>query len=197
LKGPSFHIEKHLITQFQAGNEYAFEIIFHRTKGKLKGFLRRVLPFDEDVENMLQETYLKLWENRNTLDPDRNIETFIYAIARNMVIDIMRKRLHKQKYLEDLYNQLQRENRNSLDTIATVEYSELEKKIFDLIEQLPERRKLVFKLSRIDGLTYKEIAQELNISENTVDTQIRQALLFLRNGMNVSLGLLITLFLHS
>ena len=184
MKVPNINIERELVEQFKIGNEMAFELIFHRTKGKLKGFLLKVLPYGEDDESILQEIYLKLWTSRKTIKTNKNFETFLYAIARNLVVDIMRKRLHKQKYLEELYSKLKKEGHvNSQDTLVRVEYSELEKKIFELIERLPEKRQLIFKLNRIDGMSYKEIAKSLHISENTVDTQMRKALTFLREEM--------------
>jgi RNA polymerase sigma-70 factor (ECF subfamily) len=173
-------IEKKVVEQFKAGNEMAFELIFHRSKGKLKGFLKKVLPRGEDEESLMQEVYVSLWMNRRSIETDRNLETYLFSIARNRVIDVMRKRFHQQQYLENLYKQLNDEPDNSLDTLAIVEYAELEKQIFSLIEALPEKRKLIFKLNKLEGLSYKEIAQRLNISENTVDTQIRSALSFLR-----------------
>ena len=190
------NIEKELVEQFKLGNEMAFELIFHRTKGKLKGFLKNVLPYGEDDESVLQEIYLKLWSSRKTVKADKNFETFLYAIARNLLVDIMRKRLHKQKYLEELYIKLKEGPVNNLDTLATVEYSELEKKIFGLIEKLPEKRQIIFKLNRIDGLTYKEIANKLDISENTVDSQMRKALAFLRKEMKFFLSFNLFIYLN-
>jgi len=196
--GVSFgNIEQELIEQFRAGNEMAFELIFHRTKGKLKGFLLKVLPCGEDAESILQEIYLKLWSHRKSIKADQNFETYLYAIARNMVVDVMRKRFHKHKYLEELYCHLKEDNENALDTLATVEYSELEKKIFELIEKLPEKRQVIFRLNKIDGLTYKEIANRLDISENTVDSQMRHSLAFLRAEMKHFLSLMLWIYLNN
>ena len=189
------NIEQELIEQFKAGNEIAFELIFHRTKGKLKGFLLKVLPCGEDAESILQEIYLKLWSHRKSIKADQNFETYLYAITRNLVVDVMRKRFHKQKYLEELYCHLKEGNENALDTLAKVEYSELERKIFELIEKLPEKRQVIFKLNKIDGLTYKEIAIMLSISENTVDSQMRQSLAFLRTEMKHFLSLMLLIYL--
>jgi len=184
------NIEREIIEQFIAGNEMAFELIFHRTKGKLKGFLTKVLPVDEDAESILQEIYVKLWLNKKSIKSSGNFETYLFTIARNMVVDIMRKRFNKQKYLEELYYQLKENDPNSLDTLINVEYSELERKIFEMIEMLPEKRKVIFKLNKIEGLTYKEISEKLNITENTVDTQMRQALSFIRARMKQLLSIL-------
>lgn len=192
----AFNIEREIICQFKTGNEFAFEQIFNKSKGKLKGFLLNTLPSDEDIESVLQDIYIKLWISRNFIDPDRNIEAFLFSIARNIVIDLMRKRLHKVKYLEEIYLQLKEDQVNNLDTLKMVEYSELEKKIVELIEKLPEKRKQIFKFNRINGLTYKEIAVKLNISENTVDTQIRKALEFLRIELKHFLFLLTWIYLN-
>lgn len=171
----------------------AFEIIFHRSKRKVMGFLRRVLPQDE--ESILEEIYLKLWAGRKSINADKNFETYLFAIARNMVVDVMRKRFHRQKYLEKLYSQLKEEGDDSQDAQQILQYSELERKIYGLIEQLPEQRKIIFKLNRIEGLTYREIASKLDISENTVDSQMRSALAFLRKGMKQFLSILILAYL--
>lgn len=188
-------IEKELVDSLRLGNEMAFELIFHRSKGKLMGFLKKVLPQDEDEESILQEIYLKLWSGRKSIKADKNFETYLFAIARNMVVDVMRKRFHKQKYLEELYNQLKAGSKNNMDTLVHIEYSELERKIFELIEQLPEQRQIIFKLNRIDGLTYKEIAEKLEISENTVDSQIRKALTFLRTEMKHFISLMLLFYI--
>lgn len=196
MKGSDLNIEKDVVSLFISGSEKACEIIFHRTKGKLKGFLKKVLPKDEDEESIMQDVYLKLWSTRRFIQPDRNFETYLFAIARNLVIDVMRKRLHKQKYLENLCRQLNEGQKNSLDTKTIVEYSELEKKIIDLIDQLPEKRRAIFKLNRLEGLTYKEIAEKLNISENTVDSQMRKALAYFHLEMEHFLCLIIWWYLH-
>ncbi len=188
-------IEKELVEKLRNGNEMAFEVIFHRTKGKLKGFLLKVLPVGEDEESIIQEIYLKIWSSRKSIKANRSFETYLFAIARNFVVDIMRKRYHKQKYLEELCSQLNDEVSDCLDGQKILQYSELEKKIHELIERLPEQRQIIFKLNRIEGLTYKEIAKKLDISENTVDTQMRGALTFLRKEMKQFLSILILAYL--
>ncbi|SHF88257.1 RNA polymerase sigma-70 factor, ECF subfamily [Mariniphaga anaerophila] len=189
-------IEKELVEKLRLGNEMAFELIFHRSKGKLKGFLTKVLPAGEDAESVLQEVYLKVWQNKRSIKTNKSFETYLFAIARNMVIDLMRKRYHQQKYLEELFYHLQKEEPAAEDTpLASVSYSALEKKVFESIEKLPPQRQKIFKLNRIDGLTYKEIAQKLDISENTVDSQMRSSLAFLRKEMKFFLNLLFFMYL--
>lgn len=187
-------IEKELIEKLRKDDEMAFEIIFHRSKGKLGGFLSKVLPVGEDKESVMQEIYLKIWSSRKSIKANRSFETYLFAIARNMVVDIMRKRYHKQKYLEELCSQLKDQERGD-DGHKLLQYSELEKKVYESIEKLPQKRKIIFRLNRIDGLTYKEIAKKLSISENTVDSQMRSALTFLRKEMKHFLSILILTYL--
>lgn len=190
-------IERELVDQFRLGSEMAFELIFHRTKGMLKGFLLKVLPVDEDIEGTMQEIYLKLWANRKSVKVEKKFETYLYAITRNMVVDLMRKRFQKQKYLEELLSNIKEGDENSLDTSVVVGYSELEKRIYDAIERLPEKRKIIFKLHKIDGLSYKEISSKLDISENTVDSQLRKALAFMRSDMKHFLSAMLWIYLNN
>jgi RNA polymerase sigma-70 factor (ECF subfamily) len=148
------------------------------------------LPAGEDAESLMQEIYLKLWATRKSVQPGKNFEAYLFTIARNMVIDVMRKRLHRQKYLEGLFSQLQEGFGNNLDTMTMVNYSELEKKLFELIERLPEKQKEIFKLNRLEGLTYKEVAAKLNLSENTIDSQMRKTMAFFREEMKHFLQLI-------
>lgn len=144
-------IEKELVEKLRQGNKMAFELIFHRSKGKLKGFLMKVLPAGEDEESILQEIYLKIWLSRKSIIANRSFETYLFAIARNMVVDSMRKRFHKQKFLEELCSQLKAEGQNCLDGLNIIQYSELEKKINELIERLPEQRQIIFNLNNLKG----------------------------------------------
>ena len=173
-----------LLKSLKQGNEEAFEFVFNHTKGKMLGFLNNALPNDEDKESVLQDIYVKLWLSRRSLDTNRNFETFLFSIARNTVIDVMRKRFNKQKHLIEIHSQLKDSNEYNISSYDHVEYLELENMITNFINQLPEERKKIFKLSRMDGLTYKKIADKLEISENTVDSQIRKALCFLRNKIS-------------
>lgn len=197
MKKNGLNIDQRTIRQFKLGDELAFELIFNKSKGKLKGFLNKVLPAGEDAESILQEIFLKIWLNRKQLKTHLNFETYLFTIARNQVIDVMRKRINKNKYLEELYLRIKSENDNSLDTFKQVEYSELEKKIFELLERLPEKRRLIFKLNRLEGLSYKEIATKLNISENTVDSQMRKALEYLRIEMAKYLTILLWIYISN
>ena len=172
--------DKDLIVRIKRGDEVAFELVFYRYKGILYDFIRRSLPEEEDVESIVQEIFVKLWLNRLNLDPDQSFNGYIFTIARHEIYGHLRKLLTRKKYKEELFYNLQE---SSNTTENQIEYQELEKIIEEIIEEMPEKRKEIFKQSRLEGLSYREISEKRNISENTVDNQIRKALTFLKKKL--------------
>lgn len=169
-----------MLLRIQKGDEVAFELVFYRYKGKLYDFIRRILPAEEDVENLVQEIFTRLWLRREQLDPAKSLNAFLYTMARNEVFGHLRKQLVRRRYLEELKFSL---NESTEDAGQKLEYEELKTLVNQLIGMMPEKRRVIFELSRNDSLSYKQIAFQLGISENTVDTQIRKALAFLKENL--------------
>jgi RNA polymerase sigma-70 factor, ECF subfamily len=169
-----------LIVRIKNGDEVAFELVFYKYKGKLYDFIRRSWSEEEDPESIVQDVFVKLWMNRAELDPQQSFNGYIYTIARNEVFGHLRKQLTRKKYQEELLHQL-------TDSVNTTdrhfEYQELERILSKLIEEMPEKRREIFRESRMEGLSYREISEKLHISENTVDTQIRKALGLLKKKL--------------
>lgn len=184
--------DSELVVRIKNGDEVAFELVFYKYKGKLYDFIRRSLSEEVDPEGIVQEIFVKIWVNRIELDPLQSFNGYIYTIARNEIYGHLRKQLNRKKYQEELLHQLT-DSANTTD--RQIEYQELEKIISKLIEEMPEKRREIFRESRIKGLSYREISEKLSISENTVDTQIRKALGFLKNKLrNYSSFLFFTFF---
>ncbi len=169
-----------LVRRLRKGNVSAFNLIFEFYHQKVYNFCRQLLRKQEDAEEVTQEVFIALWQNREKMTIDTKLTTYIYSIARNQIYNIYRKSLYIQTYIEYLNAN---EKKPKLFTEDDVLYNELNRFLNETIENLPPKRKEVFKLSRFDGLTYKEIAERMKISENTVDVQIRKALGFLRNAI--------------
>ncbi len=159
------------------GDAKSFETIFHLFQAKLLAFIKMSLQDTADAEEIVQQVFMKIWLKRELIDPQKSLEAFLYAIAKNEIKDFLRKTLHKKKYLSTLLSETA--NVHS-DVEKTVEFNETKRILNSLIDELPEKRRKVFVLNRMQGKTYRQIAEDLNISENTVDSQMRKALAFLK-----------------
>jgi len=188
LRSVPLNNEENLLSRVRLGDEIAFELVFHRYKGKLYDFIRRSLPADGDAESMVQEIFMKLWINRHQLDPGKSLNAFLYTIARNELFGHLRKMLVRRKHLEELNFSMET---SSETTQRQIDYEELKALVSELVGSMPEKRKEVFLLSRNEGLSYKEIAARLGISENTVDSQIRKALDYLKENLRKKLSLIL------
>lgn len=183
-----FNKDEDLLLRIRKGDEVAFELVFYRYKGKLYDFIRRSLPASEDAESMVQEIFVRLWSNREQLDPAKSLNAFIYTMARNEIFGHLRKLLVRRRYLEELSFSL---NESSETTDRQLEYNELTSVVAQLVSSMPEKRREIYVLSRNEGLSYKEIASQLGISENTVDSQIRKALTYLKENLRRKMSLLL------
>ncbi|MTI29334.1 RNA polymerase sigma-70 factor, partial [Xanthovirga aplysinae] len=132
------------------------------------------------AEEQVQDVFLKMWENRLSLNDEISIFPYLVTSVRNKCYDLIRHDKVKQKYIDHVQKSYQ-------DQILNYDYTDLTDEIIhDLtqsVEQLPEKCKQVFKLSRFDELSHKEIAHRLKISPKTVENQISKALRFLRNAL--------------
>ena len=171
------HTEKELVTKLKEGDSFAFEVLFYKYRNKVKGFAVKMVPTQIDPEEIVQEVFVKLWLKKEFINPDKDFQSYLFAIAKNMIVDHLKSAVNRRLYFvgEHFQNDLLVDE--GLDNLMP---ADAEEKLQKLINEIPERRREIFRLSRFDGLSYKQIAEKLNISENTVDSQIRNALAFLR-----------------
>jgi RNA polymerase sigma-70 factor (ECF subfamily) len=182
----------HLIIRIAESDPEAFESLFHLYNKRVYTFALSLLNSTFDAEEIVQNVFLALWNQRQNLIISGSVTSYLFGIARHMVYECIRQRINKEAFSEYY---LEQNVEYSFITEEEVVYHELENKIHRCIEQLPERRRKIFVLSRIEKLSYKEIAEKLNITENTVDTQIRHALNSLRRQLVEYLILLLSLFI--
>lgn len=172
------HTEKDLVKKLSEGDSFAFEVLFYKYRNKVKGFAFKMVPPQVDPEEIVQEVFVKLWIKKEIVDPEKDFQSFLFSIAKNLILDHLKSAVNRKLYFTGEYFQ---QDLMSEDTAEGDLTEDAEDQLRRLIEQIPERRREIFCLSRFEGLTYKQIADRLKISENTVDSQIRNALAFLRN----------------
>ncbi|MDR1645413.1 MAG: RNA polymerase sigma-70 factor [Tannerellaceae bacterium] len=148
---------------------------------KLVRFAQTYVFSQQDAENIVQDVFLHLWEHWNRMDPFINMNAFLFASVKNRCIDYLRKQTqvkHREEPLSGLQEKELQLNLYSLQALDENKLSrqEIETLVDEAIHSLPDRCREIFILSRMEGLRYKEIAERLNISTNTIEGQMNIAL---------------------
>lgn len=179
-----------LFRQIKLNDKDAINSIFQVYSKRLYNFAFAYLKTEGDSKDVVQDVFVSLWNNRNNLKENTNLEAYLFTITKNSVISVFRKKITEKTYLNHL-----RETAifQHVENDEQYDYEYLSAMIKDLIEQLPEQRKLVFKLSKEKELSNKAIAEELNISVKTVEDHITKARRFLRSRLT-NHGLIAVLF---
>lgn len=164
--------DKNLAGEIKKGSAAAFSRLFDKQKDVLFSYALKITRSRDLAEETVQEAFLKLWQHRSTIDPDRPVEAYLYRIARNHVFNLLKRAtLDEQMKAEVFYSR-------AVADFAADEHlilSELQQARENAISCLPPRRQLIFKMSRKEGLSHQEIAERLGISRNTVKDQIVKA----------------------
>ena len=168
------------IKRFKADDMSAFDIIYRKYSKKLYRFAYSIIKDKPDAEGIVHEVFIKVWEKRNKIDEYLSFESYLFTITYNTTISFIRKKAKENKYIEYMKS-LQNPSIQS-NIIPEIEYKELKEKSEKIIGLLPSRQKQIYKLSRGEELTYKEIAAKLNISINTVETHMERALKAIRKN---------------
>lgn len=160
----------------------------------MSAFARNYISANEDVENIVQDVFLVLWEKKDELELSCTLTTYLFTLVKNRCLNFLRHKLIEEEYNTQLKDELG----FKLYALESLEYSyhsekELQEIIQRALDTLPERCREVFIKSRIEGLKYKEISDELGISVNTVENHIVTALKKLRIELKDYLPLLLFL----
>lgn len=178
-----------LVDKLQKGDVDAFDQIFKKYGDRLFGFVFKYLKSKEETEELVQDVFLKIWSNRKNIKKGFSFKSYLFTIAYHEICAVFRQRQIQVKIKEDLFL-----NKNEAINLGEqLEYKSVLEFVDKLIEQLPEKQKIIFNKSRKQGKTTREIAKEMNLAPGTVDNQISKALKFLRENIPNN-SLLFTLF---
>lgn len=179
---PFSKIDNTVIEGMKNGDMASFDIIYRTYSKRLFGFILQIIKNDSDAEEIVQEVFVKIWESRGHIDNFSLFDSYLFTIAYNKTISFIRKRLSEKRYIDHVKS-LQNIDENT-EPFDDSEFKILSKQVNTLVDQLPPRQKEVFTLHRQEGLAYKEIAEKMNISKNTVENHMARALKFLRQHLN-------------
>lgn len=161
------------------GDKRAFESLFRKNYRPMVAYAFRFFGQMEPSENAVQDVFLKLWQKRTELEITTSLKNYLFRSVRNLCIN----RLEHRKIVSSYQKYIIRTEaeRNSYGEFF-IEVG-LKERIESAIKSLPEKRQLIFRMAREEGLKYKEIAEKLNISVKTVEAQMGLALKQLRDNL--------------
>lgn len=174
-------------------NKNDFETLFNVHYSRLCAYAYNFLKEQEGSEEIVQEVFFKLWVHRQDIHIESSMESYLYRAVRNASLNLIKHISIREKYKK--HNQQEIEYNEQVES-DPANVSELELKIRNSIDLLPEQRRKIFILSRYEQLKYKEIADKLGISVKTVENQMGKALQFLRKELADYLPLIILFFNH-
>ena len=176
-------IDHIILKKFTKGCEDAFCTIYHQFRDKIYFYCLKLVKDQANAEELVQVIFVKLWENRVKIDYKRNIEPYLFTIARNLILDHLKSK--------SLYEFVGISNESSdfasSDFINDLEYNEYHELANQAIENLPEMRQIIFKMKYEENRDVTEIAELLRISPNTVKSQLSKASKAIRKHLSSNL----------
>jgi RNA polymerase sigma-70 factor (family 1) len=164
--------EKELLKQLSNSNPVAFEKIYYLYSPRLFSSLVKLVKSDAAAQEIIQDVFLKVWENRNNIDPEKSFRSYLYTIAENKAYDFFRKVVRDKK----LYETLIVTATEHYEHIETEYFHKEDSRILEMaIRTLPTQRQLVFRLSKLEDMSYDEISKKLGISVSTISDHIVKA----------------------
>ncbi|MBL1409012.1 RNA polymerase sigma factor [Sphingobacterium faecale] len=177
------------LTGLMAADDKAFAEVYDRYFGVIYAFVRKMLQDDDQAEDLTQEIFLSLYENR-TSSGITSLRAYLYQSARYALIDHSRRQQSRYTYMAGLKDYIAK---GEWSTDELVIQRDLERQIDRGIQNLPEKMRAIFELSRKHYLSNKEIAAALTLSEGTVRQQIHNAIVRLRASISCLVALLFML----
>lgn len=164
-------------------NDAAFEDFFKKHFLPLCSYCQYKFGFDLHIaKEVVHISFIKLWEVRVTFGKDSSPKAYLYKIVINNSLDILKHEKVKQQYVQMIQKTLVEEG--PANCFESIDFKQLNTDIDAAIAELPEQMRRIFKLSRFEGLKYAEIADKMNISVKTVETQISRALAKMREKLS-------------
>ncbi|MFC3197941.1 RNA polymerase sigma factor [Parapedobacter deserti] len=173
--------EKRLVLRLMDGDGLAFKLIYDSYKHGLGLRLLRLLKSEVLAEEVLQDVFLRVWERRATIDPEKSFRSYLYRVAENMVYDLFRRAAKEKEILQAIIAA-----NSELYTHVEEALMKKESRAFleDLLARLPNQRRKIFIACKLEGKSYKEVAAELGISTTTVNDHIQKAMQYLKANIH-------------
>lgn len=173
--------EKELIKRLKSDDNRAFASLYDIYYPKVYNFTRLYISSSAEVAEVVQEVFVKLWESRHLIVEEKGLDGLLFIITRNFIFNMSRRNFRESMFKLTVMNAMEEVSGNDIEEeFAAVD---LKRYIDELVVLLPERRRQVFRMSREEHLSYREIAERLGITEKAVERNIYFALKFLKKNL--------------
>ena len=180
-----------VIYALRQGNLAAYEKVFTTFYKRLHAYAFLLVKDSHLPEEVVQEVFCRLWEQRGKIQVHTSLQAYLYTMVHHECLKELNRRKPVALFEKHVASMPGRE-----DAADKVRQSQLEEKFLDALNRLPERCRLVFQLNRMEKLRYRQIADQLGLSEKTVENQMGKALKLLRVYLSEFLTLLIVVICH-
>jgi len=179
--------EPTLIQQVAEGNETAFRKLVHQYADVLGSHIYRITHDREQSKEIVQDVFLKIWQTRESLIAVRNFRTYLYVVSRNQALNairsVIRERIRRKKWEQSIFTEAVDEDEKTREQQLTL--------IDKAISALPAQQQKAWLLSRREGLRYKDIAKQMNLSPETVKKYIQYASLAITRYIETHTGIIL------
>lgn len=183
--------EQIIIERFREGDTLACEKIFHEYYKSLVIYAGTMLKNRDDAEDVVQQVYVNIWEKRERLEIHTSLKAFLYRAVYHTTLNKLKQQSVREQYAGEI-----RSSAVLIQVDDRLQQKELQHKLDEAINELPEQCARIFKMSRYDQLKYQQIADALDLSVKTVENQMGKALKLLREKLKDYLPLLILILSH-
>jgi len=163
--------DQDLVVAIKLNDQAAFKILYYRYFKNLIRFAWYRLHCTETSHDLVQDVFYKIWSKREQLNPTKSIKAYLYKMLGNMIINHIALSSNKTFSLETIQEEENTDNQNNIDAMIDIRTA---------IDNLPDKLRLVYTLSRIEGFKYEEIAEICGVSVKAVEKRMTQTLLRLR-----------------
>ena len=173
--------EREYFLRISLGDESAFSEIFYYYTARIYPFVKKTTRSEEVTEEIVQEVFASIWKSRVKLAEIDNYSAYIFTITTNTTLNYLKSKARRKKHLDELAKVEKSFTNNTQETIDLHEIREL---VSHLLGQLSPQKRIIYKLTREQGLSHDEVAQQLHISKNTVKNHLVQTLKFIRKNIS-------------
>lgn len=184
------YTESELIVLLKQDDQQALSALYYANVNKLIYYIQRTAKSPFLAEDIVHDTFIKIWENRHEIDPGKPFKPYLFTIAKRNLLNLLKRAQHETAIIAQM-GKYAIEQENSTELL--VEFNESSSLLAEAVNSLSGQCKEVFVRCKIQGLTYKQAAEELGITESTVNKHMNRGLTLVRDYIKMKNGLAVLL----